>query len=235
MSEDEAAEAVAEIRELAAAAVAPVAATSRLTAPGDAPAPLVVDRPTWIEVNADSMAALLQPALERVASRRGKEPSAAAQAIGSKVTAVEAGGMLAFLSTKVLGQYDIAPDGTPALLLVAPNIVATERELGVTSRDFRLWVCPMRCSRSQGVPSVATIRERFTRRRKGAGAADRMLRRLLGLEAKMRQYRDGADFVRGVQEQVGVDGFNAVWTSPETLPTPLEITDPTTWVRRVHG
>ena len=141
VSEDEAAEAVAEIRELAAAAVAPVAATSRLTAPGDAPAPLVVDRPTWIEVNADSMAALLQPALERVASRRGKEPSAAAQAIGSKVTAVEAGGMLAFLSTKVLGQYDIAPDGTPALLLVAPNIVATERELGVTPRDFRLWVC----------------------------------------------------------------------------------------------
>ena len=45
-----------------------------------------------------------------------------------------------------------------------------------------------------------------------------MLRRLLGLEAKMRQYRDGAVFVRGVQEAVGVDGFNAVWTSPETLP-----------------
>ena len=41
--------------------------------------------------------------------------------------------------------------------------------------------------------------------------------------------------VDDVQEQVGVDGFNAVWTSPETLPTPLEITDPTTWVRRVHG
>ena len=51
----------------------------------------------------------------------------------------------------------------------------------------------------------------------------------------MRQYRDGAAFVRAVQDTVGIDGFNAVWTSPETLPTPLEITDPTTWVRRVHG
>ena len=85
------------------------------------------------------------------------------------------------------------------------------------------------------IPSVATIRARFDERRKGAGTLDRFLRRLMGLEAKMRQYRDGAAFVRAVQDTVGIDGFNAVWTSPETLPTPLEITDPTTWVRRVHG
>ena len=36
-------------------------------------------------------------------------------------------------------------------------------------------------------------------------------------------------------EQVGVDGFNAVWTSPDTLPRPAEITDPQRWVARVHG
>lgn len=84
------------------------------------------------------------------------------------------------------------------------------------------------------IPSVATIRARFNERRKGAGVADRLLRRLLGLEAKMRQYRDGAVFVRGVQESVGVEGFNAVWTSPETLPLAAEITDPQAWVRRVH-
>ena len=42
----------------------------------------------------------------------------------------------------------------------------------------------------------------------------------------MRRYRDGAVFVRGVQESVGVEGFNAVWTSPETLPLAAEITDP---------
>ena len=63
-------------------------------------------------------------------------------------------------------------------------------------------------------------------RRKGAGALDRLLRRLLGLEAKMRQYRDGAVFVRGVQERVGVEGFNAIWTSPETLPLAREIAEP---------
>jgi coenzyme F420 biosynthesis associated uncharacterized protein len=85
------------------------------------------------------------------------------------------------------------------------------------------------------IPTVATIRERFTRRRAGQGSVDKLLRRLLGLDAKMRQYRDGAVFVRGVVAKVGMDGFNAVWTSPQTLPLPGEISDPAAWVRRVHG
>ena len=324
VSPEEAVDAVEEIRALAGQAVEPVAATSRLRAPGDAPAPLVIDRRTWIEVNAASMSGMLDPAFEAASRRKTKEPSAAAQAVGSKITGAEAGGMLAFLSTKVLGQYDLAPDGDPALLLVAPNIVATERDIEAVPRDFRLWVClheethrvqfegvpwlrehvidsaraltsdlmpdgealrarleqmatqlpRLFSGDSQGltelvitpaqrerladvtavmslleghadvvmddvgpehVPTVATIRARFTKRRKGAGAVDRLLRRLLGLEAKMRQYRDGATFVRTVQDAVGVDGFNAVWTSPETLPTAREITEPAAWVQRVHG
>jgi coenzyme F420 biosynthesis associated uncharacterized protein len=87
----------------------------------------------------------------------------------------------------------------------------------------------------QVVPSVTTIRERFERRRAGRGVLDLILRRLLGLEAKLRQYADGARFVRGVMQEVGVEGFNAVWTSPNTLPDPAEIADPIAWVRRVHG
>ncbi len=85
------------------------------------------------------------------------------------------------------------------------------------------------------IPTVATIRRRFTERRAGRGAVDRLLRRLLGLEAKMRQYADGAVFVRGVVDAVGMDGFNAVWSSPDTLPQPQEVADPRAWVRRVHG
>jgi len=87
----------------------------------------------------------------------------------------------------------------------------------------------------QVVPTVDRIRERFTQRRQGRGAVDRLLRRLLGLEAKMRQYADGARFVRAVTAQVGTDGFNRVWTSPDTLPRPAEIAAPLDWVRRVHG
>ncbi len=85
------------------------------------------------------------------------------------------------------------------------------------------------------VPTVTEIRRRFSRRRAGRGGVDRFLRRLLGLEAKMRQYADGARFVRGVIAEVGMDGLNAVWTDAGTLPRAQEISDPVAWVRRVHG
>jgi coenzyme F420 biosynthesis associated uncharacterized protein len=86
------------------------------------------------------------------------------------------------------------------------------------------------------VPSVAEIREKFTQRRaSGAGRLDQALRRLLGLDAKLRQYRDGERFVRAVVEEAGIDGFNRVWTSPNTLPTKAEIAKPADWVARVHG
>ncbi|MFE9564063.1 zinc-dependent metalloprotease [Streptomyces sp. NPDC006487] len=85
------------------------------------------------------------------------------------------------------------------------------------------------------VPSVAEIREKFQQRRaSGAGRLDAALRKLLGLDAKLRQYRDGERFVRAVVGQVGMDGFNRVWTSPNTLPTKSEIASPADWVARVH-
>ncbi|MEX3100407.1 MULTISPECIES: zinc-dependent metalloprotease [unclassified Streptomyces] len=85
------------------------------------------------------------------------------------------------------------------------------------------------------VPTVAEIREKFQQRRaKGASRLDIALRRLLGLDAKMKQYRDGERFVRAVVDQVGMDGFNRVWTSPNTLPTKAEIAKPADWVARVH-
>ncbi|MFC9594351.1 zinc-dependent metalloprotease [Streptomyces sp. NPDC056944] len=87
----------------------------------------------------------------------------------------------------------------------------------------------------QVVPSVAEIREKFqARRARGASRLDLALRRLLGLDAKLRQYRDGERFVRAVVDQVGMDGFNRVWTSPNTLPTKAEIAAPADWIARVH-
>ncbi|MFJ7060110.1 zinc-dependent metalloprotease [Streptomyces griseobrunneus] len=85
------------------------------------------------------------------------------------------------------------------------------------------------------VGSVSEIREKFQRRRaQGAGRLDQALRKLLGLDAKLRQYKDGEKFVRSVVEEVGMDGFNRVWTSPNTLPTKAEIAKPAEWVARVH-
>ncbi|MFB9906205.1 zinc-dependent metalloprotease [Allokutzneria oryzae] len=84
------------------------------------------------------------------------------------------------------------------------------------------------------VPSVSTIRARFSVRRGPRGNVDRLLRALLGVDAKVRQYAQGSAFVDHVVAAVGMDGFNAVWTSPETLPTRAEIADPSLWLRRVR-
>lgn len=83
------------------------------------------------------------------------------------------------------------------------------------------------------IPTVATIREAFNRRRQGVGTLDRILRRLLGLEQKMAQYRDGAGFVRSVVDKVGMTEFNAVFAGPENLPSKEEIHHPKRWIKRV--
>ena len=83
------------------------------------------------------------------------------------------------------------------------------------------------------IPTVGDIRKQFNQRRKGVGVLDRMLRRLLGLDAKMAQYRDGAMFVRAVVDKAGMAEFNAVWERPDNLPSKAEIADPAAWVARV--
>jgi putative hydrolase len=85
------------------------------------------------------------------------------------------------------------------------------------------------------VPSVAEIRSRFQGRRDGSSQLDKTIRRLLGIDLKMKQYAEGSHFVREVVAQAGMEGFNKIWTSPETLPTHGEIKDPPAWIARVVG
>src|SRR5260370_1471046 len=64
---------------------------------------------------------------------------------------MQAGLILSYLASRVLGQYELflppdpevpAADAPPGrLTLVAPNILMVERELGVDPSDFRRWVC----------------------------------------------------------------------------------------------
>ncbi|MDP9182895.1 MAG: zinc-dependent metalloprotease, partial [Actinomycetota bacterium] len=86
------------------------------------------------------------------------------------------------------------------------------------------------------VPSVAHIRSRFDQRRKqGSGLVERYVRRLLGFDLKAKQYAEGSRFVAHAVSAVGMEGFNRVWESPETLPTLVEVRDPSAWVARLHG
>jgi coenzyme F420 biosynthesis associated uncharacterized protein len=312
----EAAEAVADLRAYADRSTGLVKEFTGLVAAERTAPVLVVDRPGWVQANADGFARVLGPVIERLQEKKG-EPTGLSLAVGSRVTGAEVGLLLGFLAGKVLGQFDPFHDPSGRLLLVAPNVVQVERELGCDPADFRLWVCLheethrvqftavpwMRdhlfgemhaladtvepsnlledgfkrigealrggggnllevlgtpeqreiLDRVTGVmslleghadvvmdgvgpsviPSVAEIRRKFDKRRRGVGTLDRMLRKLLGLDAKMAQYRDGAKFVRGVVDKVGMEQFNAVWERPENLPGKAEIKDPAAWVARV--
>jgi putative hydrolase len=84
------------------------------------------------------------------------------------------------------------------------------------------------------VPSVATIRSRFDeRRQRKQPPLQRLLRALLGLDAKLSQYTRGKAFVDHVVDRVGMERFNTVWSGPDTLPLPAEIEDPQRWIDRV--
>ena len=84
------------------------------------------------------------------------------------------------------------------------------------------------------VPSVATIRRRFDERRKRKQPPlQRLLRALLGFDAKLSQYTRGKAFVDHVVDRVGMARFNTIWSSPETLPLPTEIEEPQRWIDRV--
>jgi putative hydrolase len=80
---------------------------------------------------------------------------------------------------------------------------------------------------------VTAIRERFNRRRQASNGVESLIRRLLGIDAKLRQYAEGRRFVQAVVDQVGMAGFNRVWTSPQTLPTLAELADHEAWIARV--
>jgi coenzyme F420 biosynthesis associated uncharacterized protein len=325
VSREEAEAAVTELLAAAEVAAGHVAELTGLHEPPVTALTRVVDRPGWVDVNASGMSALMGPLVDKLSAAR--PPGKIAEQFGGKVTGAQAGALLAFMSGKVLGQFEFFDRADGQLLLVAPNIVDVETKLRVDPSDFRLWVCLhevthrvqftavpwmrqhmldevsaltesmdtdpdelrervskamselVNAVRGQGdgsglmgalatpdqrliidritafmslveghaeyvmnavspavIPTQPVIEAKFKeRRRKGGNPLDKVLRRLLGLDAKTRQYVEGSAFVQGVVDQVGLDGFNAVWAAPANLPAKAELAEPASWVARVHG
>ncbi len=139
VTEAEAEQVVAELRGLAVTAEQHVRAVTGLVPPGDILEATVVDRPGWAAANVEGFRVVLDPLTRRLEHH---PPSAVAAAVTAKVGGLQMGSVLGWLSNKVLGQYEaFRPEGELGrLVLVAPNIVETERRLGVDPHDFRLWV-----------------------------------------------------------------------------------------------
>lgn len=123
-------------------------------------------------------------------------------------------------------------DGGLLALLATPEQRTTIREIGglMSLLEGHGDVTMDRAARDR-VPNAdrfsATLRER--RRRRGAG---RVLTSLAGLDAKMRQYEQGEDFVREIERRGGRELFDRVWRSPEWVPTLPEIREPDRWLER---
>ncbi len=316
-------QAIDDLAEAALAAEAPVREITQLDTGEPAPRPRIVDRPEWIRAAADSM---------RVMTGGADRPG---NPVTGRIAGAQTGAVLAFISSGILGQYDpfatredtAGESGRGALLLVYPNVISVERQLKISPKDFRLWVCLhevthrvqftanpwlsqhmsralavltserdddfgevagrlaefvrerrgsapdpnhagvlglMRAVQSEQqrdaldqllvlgtlleghadyvmdavgpavVPSVHQIRRRFdARRERRQPPLQRVLRALLGVDAKLSQYTRGRAFVDYVVNGVGMQRFNTVWSGPGTLPLPREIEDPQRWIDRV--
>ena len=143
---------VTELRQQAAAVADPVREVTGLPGDDDGGQVAVVDRPGWIKANITGFEVVLDPLVEHMQDIGAAPPMGSVlTAVGSRVTGMQAGLILAYLASRVLGQYELflppdpdlpAEDAPPGrLTLVAPNIVMVERELGVDPTDFRRWVC----------------------------------------------------------------------------------------------
>lgn len=137
---------VEDIREKAAASVDHVHRITGLEAARDLrdSEVLVVDRAGWATAAVGGFREMLDPPLRTAMELRFPDGMPLSLRLGGFGVAAEVGGLVAFLASHVLGQYDpfsasaTAPGGR--LLLVAPNIVEVQRKLDVDAGDFRLWV-----------------------------------------------------------------------------------------------
>lgn len=143
LSGSEIADVVASLREAADRAAPLISEVTHLTAGADNRV-LIVDRPTWLTANLTAARVLVDAvggnAAPGVTSTPANGMTSLRRRAESLMLGTQLGAALAWLATKVLGQFDpFAP--AQHLLLVAPNVVIAERALRVHPGHFRLWVC----------------------------------------------------------------------------------------------
>jgi coenzyme F420 biosynthesis associated uncharacterized protein len=104
-------------------------------------APVVFNRSEWAAATAQDIKPLLEALMESVA---GPDYARQAGPLARAAVAGQLGLVLGYLAKRVLGQYDssltVEEDRPGRLFFIYPNIVQTERRLGVDPQAFRLWL-----------------------------------------------------------------------------------------------
>ncbi len=285
----------------------------------------VTDRVGWIDANLASFQRLLRP----LAAKLGSDSESRLAPITRRAAGAELGVMLGWMSTRVLGQYDLLvieddkPEDQDIVYYVAPNVLALENRYAFDPAQFRLWLAihevthraqftgvgwmrphfiglveavldsvdpdPKRIAaaarrvveaRRRGedplaagglmalfaseaqvetleqlsglmslleghgdvtmdrageglVPSAPRFGRVMRRRRESVRGFARVFQRLIGLDAKIKQYAEGEHFIESVEAAGGTALLDRVWEAPENLPGIAEIRSPQDWVTRM--
>ncbi len=124
----------------------------------------VTDRAGWVEANIASFRRLLRPLTDRLGERIGGGPAAS---VGRSVAGAEVGALLGWMSTRVLGQYDLLviedeePEKQDIVYYVGPNILSLEKRYGFPPREFRLWIALHEVTHRAQFTGVPWMRDHF--------------------------------------------------------------------------
>jgi coenzyme F420 biosynthesis associated uncharacterized protein len=103
----------------------------------------VADRSMWIDANLASFQRLLRPLLEKMDPKVGRGPFGS---LTRRFSGAELGMLLGWMSTRVLGQYDLLviedenPHDQDLVYYVGPNVLMMEKRYAFPPREFRLWL-----------------------------------------------------------------------------------------------
>lgn len=124
----------------------------------------VTDREGWIRANVASFQRLLRPLLDRFGERVQSSPLLP---VTSRFAGAELGLMLGWMSTRVLGQYDLLvieeenPLDQDLVYYVGPNVLALEKQYGFPPAEFRMWLALHEVTHRAQFTGVPWLREHF--------------------------------------------------------------------------
>lgn len=123
----------------------------------------VIDRPAWIRANIASFQHLLAPLIDQWSAKMPK--SGVAASVGRQLAGAELGTLLGWMSSRVLGQYDLLvgrDDVDDAVYMVGPNLAALEKRFGFDPQEFRTWVLLHELTHRAQFTGVPWMRDHFT-------------------------------------------------------------------------
>src|SRR5690606_4937336 len=125
----------------------------------------VTDRRGWIQANVASFQRLLRPLTDKLAERVGGPTPVAA--LTRSIAAAEVGALLGWMSTRVLGQYDLLviederPEDQDLVYYVGPNVLGLEKRFAFPPREFRLWLALHEVTHRAQFTGVPWLRQHF--------------------------------------------------------------------------